>query len=101
MIQPHYIFIGGSKHGKIGPSFGCPRVKVALPRELNFLVSDIFDADSFPEESYELRQFCFGGSTIRHSYMVLASLGNYEAERLVERFENEPEPPTEQPITRL
>src|SRR6185436_2780959 len=91
MIQRRHIYIGGSKHGQVDETFGTSVVKVAMPSVLCRGNSFRAEYAPLPIETYELRRFVFDGTKLPLTYMVLASLSTAEAERLVEKFEAQPD----------
>lgn len=80
-------------HGKIATNHGAAHVRVAIPSPLRFSPhsDEIALPLYFPEERYELKTYRWDGAAMPSYYMVLSSLSNAEAERLIHKYESEPE----------
>lgn len=94
MISGDYIFLGGSLHGQIRPSFGSRYVKAAIPSPSHGVFSrpTSFNDLVLETETYEYREVGWGQTQRRAGYFILQSLSAESGLKLVEQYEAEEEP---------
>jgi hypothetical protein len=83
------IFIGGSKHGQVFSAFREPFVRVAIPSLSPTFELEVMPCveDTFTLETYQLRTYELAGTRRSAQYLVLQSLSDSEAARLIEEYE--------------